>query len=219
MHSSWEAKLSDIIESAWFKTLEQKIKMLREEKTIYPPEKDMYRALSLSFEDVKVVILGQDPYHGPDQAHGLSFSVPNGIQLPPSLRNIFKEAKVNHTKANGDLTEWLNQGVLLLNSVLTVEANKPRSHHNIGWEKFTNIILEKLLQEKSNIVFLLWGRDAQNIGRYLKFKETHLVLKSSHPSPLGAHHPAPIPFTNCNHFEKVNTYLENRGMKEIDWSL
>lgn len=217
MDSSWKSHLSDILTSEWFTNLENKIKCLREEKTIYPKEEDTYKALSLPFEDVKVVILGQDPYHGPNQAHGLSFSVPSGVQPPPSLVNIFKEAKVS--KTNGDLTKWMNQGVLLLNSVLTVEASKPRSHHNFGWEKFTNAILEKLVEEKSHIVFLLWGRDAQNIGKNLKFKDTHLVLRSSHPSPLGAHYHAPIPFTNCQHFEKTNDYLEQNNMKEIDWSM
>jgi len=218
MDPSWRNKLADVMNSAWFQTLEYNIKEMRQTKTIYPKEEDMYNALSLPFDKVNVVIIGQDPYHGPEQAHGYSFSVKEGIRIPPSLVNIFKEANVTHSRKHGDLTEWSNQGVLLLNTVLTVEATKARSHHNMGWEKFTNNILEILVQEKTHLVFLLWGKDAQNIGANLKFKETHLVLKSSHPSPLGCYRAAPVPFKNCNHFEKVNAYLREHNMKQIDWS-
>lgn len=217
MDTSWGTRLKPFITSEKFSNLQEKVKSERQSKVIFPAEDDVFATLSLPFDDVKVVILGQDPYHGEGQAHGLSFSVPSTQSIPPSLKNIFKEANVD--KNNGDLTEWMNQGVLLLNSVLTVEKGRPKSHNSIGWQYFTQEILNILVSEKEHLVFLAWGRDAQNIVNNTKTKNSHLVLKSSHPSPLGCHYNAPIPFTGCKHFSQVNDYLEKHGYKEIDWSL
>ena len=217
MDSSWKIKLKDTLESDWFKKLETTINEQRQQKTIYPDNEDVFRALTLPFDDVKIVILGQDPYHGHNQAHGLSFSVKEGVKIPPSLQNIFKEACVE--KENGDLSGWLDQGVLLLNTVLTVEAGKPKSHANLGWQKLTMYILQLLVEEKDDIVFMLWGRDAQSVSAKVNFKNTHLVLKAAHPSPLGAHYHAPVPFYECKHFKKANEYLLEHHKKEIDWNI
>ena len=183
--------------------MQERIDNIRKEKTVYPPAEQVYTAFQLPFDDVKVVILGQDPYFGEEQAHGLSFSVQAGTQAPPSLINILKEANVIGKKQNGDLTGWMNQGVLLLNSVLTVEAGKPRSHVNLGWQSFTSMALKALLL-KEHLVFVCWGRDAQSIVSHLNINTTHLVLRASHPSPLGAHAHAPVPFNGCNHFKIIN---------------
>lgn len=217
MDLSWRTRLAPFMSRSPFIELENKIKELRLSRPIFPAHDDMYKALSISFEKVNVVILGQDPYHGEGQAHGLSFSVPVSVPIPPSLQNIFKEAKI--TKTNGDLTGWMDQGVLLLNSVLSVEKGKPKSHNSLGWQSFTQHILQSLIDEKEHLVFMVWGRDAQNIVRTLQMKTSHLVLKSSHPSPLGCHHNAPIPFIGCGHFEQTNTYLAKHGYKQIDWAL
>ena len=216
MDISWETRLSSFFMSETFINLQRKIEEQRKNKIIFPPHNDVFKALSLPFDDVKVIILGQDPYHGECQAHGLSFSVPPFVNIPPSLQNIFKEAKV--TKTSGDLTGWMKQGVLLLNSILTVEKSKPKSHASLGWQTLTRIILDNLVKEKTHLVFLLWGRDAQNNLQNIDLKESHLVLKSSHPSPLGCHHNAPVPFKGCDHFFKTNIYLRENGLGEIDWS-
>ena len=161
-----------------------------------------WSSLNCPANGVKVLILGQDPYHGKGQAHGYSFSVPKGVAVPPSLKNIFKEANI--TSSHGDLTNWASQGVMLLNTVLTVEENKPKSHSRKGWQILTRRVLELLVEHNENLVVMLWGRDAQNQVSGLNFKQTQLVLKAAHPSPLGAHHSAPVPFIGCGHFEKAN---------------
>ncbi|MBP5835858.1 uracil-DNA glycosylase [Candidatus Phytoplasma meliae] len=198
---------------------QKKVKFLQQEylnnKIIYPDQKDIFAAFRLTpFEKVKVVLLGQDPYHGPNQAHGLSFSV-KSLYRPPSLNNIFKELnndlQVNNHK--NDLTSWALQGVLLLNAILTVQKGQPLSHHNIGWQEFTKNIF-KTLQTKKNIVYLLWGNFAQNYQKYI-IKENNYIIKSSHPSPLSAFKS----FFGSKPFSKINIYLKSHGIKEINWVL
>jgi len=187
-------------------------------KTIYPPGPQIFSALdSIPFELVRVVILGQDPYHGEKQAHGLCFSVPNGIKPPPSLVNIFKEINTDlgiEFGSNGHLGSWAEQGVLLLNSVLTVEKGRPASHQKKGWERFTDRIIELLNSEREGLVFLLWGSYAQKKGEHIDATR-HLVLKSPHPSPLSAHRG----FFGNGHFKKANDYLSSHHKVAIDWSL
>lgn len=218
MHTSWQHALQSILESNTYSKLIDKIKSLRTTETIYPPEKDVFRALNLPIDQVKVVIIGQDPYFRKGQAHGLSFSVESDIQPPPSLVNIFKEIGTP-TRRNGDLTNWMNQGVLLLNTILTVKEGQAKSHAKLGWQVFTMKVLQEVADAQSNIVFLCWGRDAQNVISSIKLQTSHLVLKASHPSPLGAHYAAPVPFTGCNHFNLVNEYLEQHNLSKIDWTI
>jgi uracil-DNA glycosylase len=195
---------------------------LREEKArgkcIYPPGAQMFAALDATpFEQVKVVILGQDPYHGPGQAHGLCFSVPPSVDVPPSLVNIFKEIERDLGIArprNGCLLPWAQQGVLLLNAVLTVEAGQAGSHQGKGWEGFTDHIVETLARERDGLVFLLWGSYAQAKGRIIDARR-HCVLRAPHPSPLSAHRG----FIGCGHFGAANRWLAGRGLPAIDWSL
>jgi len=187
-------------------------------KKIFPPGAEIFNALNTTkFEDTKVVILGQDPYHGAGQAHGFCFSVKNGVDIPPSLQNIYKELQSDIGLAppsHGCLTFWADQGVLLLNAVLTVEANKAASHQGRGWEIFTNRIIEVINNEKQGVVFLLWGSYAQRKGAIIQ-RERHLVLQSPHPSPLSAHRG----FFGNRHFSKANEYLISKGKKPIDWQL
>jgi uracil-DNA glycosylase len=187
-------------------------------KTIYPKASEWFNALNLTpFEQVKVVILGQDPYHGPDQAHGLCFSVQPGVALPPSLQNIFQEIQQDLGIApsqQGLLTPWAEQGVLLLNSVLTVVRHQAGSHQGRGWETFTDRIIECLNQQRQGLVFLLWGSYAQRKGQFIDAHK-HLVLKSPHPSPLSAHRG----FFGNRHFSQANAYLVNQGKTPIDWQL
>ena len=217
IHASWMPYLQEVMATEEFKKMQERIENIRKEKTVYPPAEQVYTAFRLPFDDVKVVILGQDPYFGEGQAHGLSFSVQAGTQAPPSLINILKEANVLGAKKNGDLTGWMRQGVLLLNSVLTVEAGKPRSHNTMGWQNFTLCALDALLA-KDHLVLVGWGRDAQKILSQLKTKKNHLVLSASHPSPLGAHARAPVPFNGCKHFDMINQYLTSHNLSMIDWS-
>lgn len=188
-------------------------------KTIYPPGPLIFNAFNQTpFNKTRVVIIGQDPYHGPGQAHGLSFSVPNGIKPPPSLVNIFKEIQtdigVAMPQGYGNLTKWAEQGVLLLNAALTVRANEPFSHANFGWADFTNAVIEKISAEKEGVVFLLWGKFAQE--KQLLIDETkHFVLKAAHPSPFSAH----AGFFGCKHFSKTNEILVKQGAAPIDWKL
>jgi len=188
-------------------------------KTIYPPSSLIFNALDTTpLNHVKVVILGQDPYHGPDQAHGLSFSVQKGVALPPSLRNIFHE--LNTVLAvpisrHGDLTKWAQQGVLILNSVLTVEAGQPTSHQKRGWENFTDHVIDVLNEHRAHIVFILWGSYAQIKGQRID-QTKHLVLKAAHPSPLAANRGG---FFGCKVFSKTNNYLKQYGIEPIDWQL
>ncbi len=187
-------------------------------KVIYPKKADIFNALQFApFEAVKVVIIGQDPYHGPNQAHGLSFSVRPGIPPPPSLLNIFEEINRDlglPKPSHGCLEKWAEQGVLLLNAVLTVEAGKPQSHAGIGWERFTDRVIKELNDQKEGLVFLLWGSHAQKKCETID-RSKHLVLTAPHPSPLSAHRG----FLGCRHFSKTNAALRSRGMAEIDWSL
>ena len=188
-------------------------------KTIFPPGSLIFNAFNQTpFKKLKVVILGQDPYHGPGQAHGLSFSVPNGIKPPPSLINIYKEIQKDTGIAMpheyGNLTRWTEQGVLLLNAMLTVRANEPASHSKIGWMDFTNAVIQKISDEKTGIVFLLWGKFAQE--KQILIDETkHFVLKAAHPSPFSADKG----FFGCKHFSKTKEILTRQGLEPIDWKL
>lgn len=194
------------------------ISEMKRGRTIYPHPSLYFNALNKTlFEKVKVVIVGQDPYHGPHQAHGLSFSVPKGVAIPPSLKNIFKELKRDLEVSypdHGCLEHWAQQGVLLLNSVLTVVSGKAGSHQNQGWEKFTDSIISVINKHKQNIVFLLWGSYATTKCSFLDDKK-HLVLMSSHPSPFSVNRG----FDGCSHFSKTNEYLKQHSMKEIEWRL
>ena len=189
---------------------------LKNYNNIFPPKKQIFRALELTpFENIKVVILGQDPYHGEGEANGLAFSVNKGIKLPPSLRNIYKELESDlgvKPPIQGDLTSWAKQGVLLLNSVLTVEKDKPGSHRNIGWEEYTDTIIKEISDKKENIVFILWGKYAQS-KKDLIDERKHLVISSPHPSPFSARKG----FFGSKPFSTTNTYLKSKGKKEIDW--
>lgn len=184
-------------------------------KTIYPKPENIFNSINhIKYDDVKVVIIGQDPYHEPNQAHGLAFSVENGVEIPPSLVNIFKEIKAEFgfQNTNGNLMRWEQQGVLLLNSVLTVERGKANSHKGLGWEAVTQKIVSLLNQRQKPIVFLLWGASAQKVGEVVT-NPNHLVLKCAHPSPLSAYNG----FFGCGHFKKANEFLEKNGETPIDW--
>ncbi len=185
-------------------------------KIIYPKNSEIFASLTLCpFDRLKVVIIGQDPYHGLNQAHGLSFSVRNGVALPPSLKNIFKELHADLAiaeKKSGDLSAWAEQGVLLLNSVLSVEASKPASHASLGWERFTDKVISEINQHQNNVVFMLWGAYAQKKGALID-QSKHLVLKAAHPSPFSAH----SGFFGCRHFSKCNAYLKDHNLQEINW--
>ncbi len=189
------------------------------DKVIYPPSSLIFNALDTTpLHQVKVVILGQDPYHGERQAHGLSFSVQSGLPVPPSLRNIFHELNTDlgiPATKNGDLTQWAQQGVLLLNSVLTVEAGQPTSHQKRGWENFTDHVIDVLNEQREHIVFILWGAYAQKKGQRID-QNKHLVLKAAHPSPLAANRGG---FFGCKAFSKTNHYLKQNGIEPIDWQL
>lgn len=185
---------------------------------VFPPYEEIFKALTLTpFEKIKVVILGQDPYHGEGEANGLAFSVNKGIKLPPSLRNIFKELKDDvgvDTPNHGDLSSWAKQGVLLLNSILTVEKDKPASHRNIGWEEYTDSIIKEISNKKEHTVFILWGNYAQS-KEYLIDTNRHLVIKSTHPSPFSARKG----FFGSKPFSRTNEYLSKHGIPIIDWNI
>ncbi|WP_101760356.1 uracil-DNA glycosylase [Oceanicoccus sp. KOV_DT_Chl] len=187
-------------------------------RTIYPAEKDWFNAFnSTGFTDVKLVILGQDPYHGPEQAHGLSFSVPAGVRIPPSLRNIVKELAADlqlPMPSHGCLQTWADQGVLLLNATLTVAAGQAGSHQKRGWEQFTDQVISQLNERREGLVFLLWGSHAQSKGRFID-QEKHLVLTAPHPSPLSAHRG----FLGCRHFSQANVFLLKSGRSAISWQV
>ncbi len=216
LHPSWKEHLKDEFEKPYFKELADFVKNEYRIRTVYPPPKFIFNALdSVPFEKVRVVILGQDPYHGPGQAHGLSFSVPDGTPMPPSLRNIFKEIHDDlglPVPDSGNLQHWADQGVLLLNATLTVESGKAGSHQGKGWEQFTDAVIKKLSDERGGLVFLLWGAYAQKKGAMIDRKK-HLVLTAAHPSPLSAANG----FFGCKHFSKTNAYLRSRGGTEIQW--
>lgn len=220
IHPSWKAVLKDEFTKPYF---QQIVTFLRSEKAsgkvIYPPGPLIFNAFNETpFEKVSVVILGQDPYHGPGQAHGLSFSVPKGIKPPPSLVNIFKEVKsdigIDMSAGSGDLSHWAQQGVLLLNAALTVRAGEAYSHAKYGWAEFTDAVISKISSEKTNVVFLLWGKFAQE-KQALIDETRHHVLKAAHPSPLSAH----TGFLGSKHFSKTNQLLIKDGLQPIDWKL
>ena len=213
---SWKVRLNKEFHQSYFEELAAFVKQEYANYRIYPPGKQIFAAFDhCNFDDLKVVILGQDPYHGPDQANGLCFSVSDHVPLPPSLINIFKEIKSDLGKEippTGNLERWADQGVLLLNATLTVRAHSPGSHQNKGWEQFTDSVIRVVSEEKEGVVFLLWGAYAQRKGEIIDEKK-HLVLKSPHPSPFAANRG----FFGCKHFSKANEYLRSIGKEEIDW--
>ena len=218
IENSWKEVLWDEFQAAYFRGLKDFLVGERELHKVYPPGKLIFNAFRHTpFQDVKVVILGQDPYHGKGQAHGLCFSVPQGVPPPPSLINIFKEQQKDlgiPFPAHGNLEAWARQGVLLLNATLTVRAGQAGSHQNRGWENFTNAVIKKISQQREGVVFMLWGRYAQ-VKEALVDGSRHLILKAAHPSPLSAHNG----FFGCKHFSRANAYLQKQGKSPIDWAL
>lgn len=216
IEKSWKEALSEEFAQSYFKTLTSQIKKSYLEGEVFPPKELFFNAFALCpFSDVKVVILGQDPYHGAGQAHGLSFSVPDGVKIPPSLRNIYKEIKSDlgiEVPESGNLERWAKQGVLLLNATLTVLPGQPASHQGLGWETFTDAVIKKISEEKEHVVFLLWGKFAISKASLINTSK-HLVLTAPHPSPYSAH----TGFLGCKHFSKTNTYLKKNGLKSVKW--
>ena len=217
---NWEDVIGAEKQKPYFQTLMQRVEEARQSgKTVYPPREDVFNALKLTpFENVKVVILGQDPYHGPDQAHGLCFSVQRDVTTPPSLKNIYKELAWDidgfSIPGHGDLTSWAQQGVLLLNTVLTVEQGNAHSHAKWGWETLTDQIIQAVSDHKQSVVFLLWGSHAQKKGKNID-KSKHYVLNAPHPSPLSAHRG----FLGCRHFSKTNALLREQSESDIIWQV
>ncbi|MFT5619105.1 MAG: uracil-DNA glycosylase [Arenicella sp.] len=213
---SWKKQLESEFEKEYFKLLTDFVKEDIQNNVVYPSEKLIFNAFEkCSFDDMKVVILGQDPYHGKGQANGLSFSVNDGVRIPPSLKNIFKEINADLGKEipeSGNLERWAEQGVLLLNSILTVRSATPGSHQKKGWETFTDTVIETISNQKENVVFMLWGKYAQQKGAVID-KEKHFVLESAHPSPFSAHKG----FLGNQHFSKANDYLKSNQKEEIEW--
>jgi uracil-DNA glycosylase len=217
IEKSWRRRLGEFFQSEVWKNLSEFVRNEYLSKTIYPKQEDIFKAFELTpFEDVKVVILGQDPYHGEGQAHGLCFSVKDGVNPPPSLKNIYKEiesdlgAKKDFSK--GNLEGWARQGVFLLNAILSVVASQPASHRGQGWEEFTDTVIKTISDEHEGVVFMLWGNFARSKKALIDTKK-HLVLEAPHPSPFSAH----TGFLGCRHFSQVNEYLKRRGEKEIQW--
>lgn len=220
LDAGWKYGLSEFLLSPKMDELKDfLVQEIKAEKVVYPPNALIFNALNTTpLANVKVVILGQDPYHGPNQAHGLSFSVQKGVPLPPSLRNIYHELQSDlgvTVPKHGDLTRWAEQGVLLLNSVLTVEAGQPTSHQKRGWEDFTDHVIDVLNEQREHVVFILWGAYAQRKGQRID-QNKHLVLKAAHPSPLAANRGG---FFGCKVFSKSNNYLKQHGIEPIDWQL
>lgn len=219
LEESWLEYLQDEFDKDYMKALCQFLEEEKQKFRVYPKDTDIFNAFNFTaLNNVKLVIIGQDPYHGEDQAHGLCFSVPNGIAIPPSLRNIYKELRRSipsfQIPKHGNLEKWAQQGVFLLNSSLTVRANQAASHAGKGWELFTDKVIELINKERESIVFLLWGSYAKNKGKIIN-RTRHLVLESVHPSPLSASRG----FIGSNHFVLVNEYLESKGLEPIDWNL
>jgi uracil-DNA glycosylase len=215
--TDWKTILKKELKKDYFKELSQFIeKETKDGKEIYPPQKEIFNAFNYtSFENTRVVIIGQDPYHGEGQAHGICFSVKKGNKVPPSLKNMYKELNqdiVFDTPEHGCLENWATQGVLMINSVLTVEKSLPASHRKKGWETFTSKVIELLNTEKNNLVFILWGNDAKKKGLEIDRKK-HLVLESAHPSPFSV-----TKFYGCKHFSKTNKYLKKNNLKQINWN-
>ena len=218
IEESWKKVLAEAFEQPYFEALRNfLLKEKNEGKVIFPPGPSIFNAFNQTpFDQVKVVILGQDPYHNPGEAMGLSFSVPQGVRIPPSLQNIYKEINSDlglPMPLHGDLTHWVNQGVLLLNAMLTVEAGKPGSHQNIGWQTFTDGVIRRLSDQREHLVFMLWGRFAQGKNALID-PAKHLILEAAHPSPL-----ARDAFRGCEHFSQSNAYLQANGKTPIDWSI
>ena len=211
---SWKKNID--LNAPYWETLKKEVKEMYQTKTIYPHPKNLFKAFDLCpFDNVSIVILGQDPYHNPGQANGLAFSVQKDIDIPPSLQNIFKEIKsdIGELKqTDGDLSNWAEQGILLLNSILTVEKNKPASHHNLPWEEFTNDVISLISDKKENVVFILWGNYAKNKAVLID-ESKHLILTSPHPSPFSAY----SGFFGCKHFSKANNYLVKHNKKPITY--
>jgi uracil-DNA glycosylase len=216
IESSWKRELGKEFSSEYFSELKSFLIEEREKFTVFPPGKSIFAAFDQTpFDKVKVVILGQDPYHGPGQANGLSFSVAKGVRLPPSLQNIYKEIKDDlkvEMGNNGDLSAWAKQGVLLLNATLTVRAASPASHQGKGWEQFTDAVIRLLSEKRKGIVFLLWGKPAQMKEKLIDTSK-HFILKSVHPSPLSAYRG----FMGCRHFSYTNKILVDQGLVPINW--
>ena len=219
IESSWNRALQDYLKTPEFQALADFVRTAYQDPhtTIYPQPKNLFNAFNQTpFDQVSVIILGQDPYHNPGQAHGLCFSVRGGVTPPPSLKNVYKEIAtdigIQKDTTNGDLTDWTTQGVLLLNAVLSVEKNKPASHAGRGWEDFTDEVIKKLSDEKEHLVFMLWGNYAKKKGAVID-RSKHLVLEAAHPSPFSANNG----FFGCQHFSKANAYLKEYGKKEINW--
>lgn len=216
IEEGWKNLLKEEFSKPYFENLASFIKSEYQHQMVYPKGKEIFNAFThCPMENLKVVILGQDPYHGPGQAHGLSFSVREGIPFPPSLLNIFKEINRDlgySMPPNGDLTRWADQGVLLLNATLTVRAHQAGSHQNKGWELFTDAVIRKIADSKENVVFMLWGAYAQKKAAFIH-EDRHLKLHAPHPSPLSAHRG----FLGCGHFSKANVYLKEKGQGEIHW--
>jgi len=217
IEESWKRVLQPQFDAPYFEILTTFVKRAYQQGVVYPPGRYIFEAFNRTpFDKVKVVILGQDPYHGPNQAHGLCFSVQPGIETPPSLINIYKELsqeyQLNFLTRNGDLSHWADQGVLLLNATLTVNAGQAGSHQGKGWETFTDAAIAALSAQREHLVFLLWGSYAQQKGRVIDRKK-HLVLEAPHPSPLSAYRG----FFGCNHFVKTNEYLQQTGQIPIQW--
>lgn len=216
IEESWKQQLQEEFEKPYFEALTHFVKNEYAQGVVYPPGKLIFNAFNLCpFDRVKVVIIGQDPYHGPGQAHGLCFSVNDGIAFPPSLVNIFKELKNDmgiEKPASGNLTRWAEQGVLMLNATLTVRAHQAGSHQRQGWETFTDAVIRKLAEDREHLVFILWGGYAQRKGAFID-RNRHLVLTSAHPSPLSAYNG----FFGNKHFSRTNEYLIAHGEKPIVW--
>ncbi|MCA9366199.1 uracil-DNA glycosylase [Candidatus Kaiserbacteria bacterium] len=213
---SWEAVLKSEFEKEYFKKLAETVRDAYLKGPVYPPPQQVFNAFTLCpFDNVKVVILGQDPYHGPNQAHGLSFSVPDGVQTPPSLQNIYKEIQSDigtPVPASGNLERWARQGVLLLNATLTVLPAQAGSHQGLGWEEFTDAVIKTISEHKEHVVFMLWGSYARSKASLIDW-EKHLVLEAPHPSPLSAHRG----FLGCKHFSQANQYLKEHKLEPVEW--
>ena len=217
MNNDWKEFLKEEFQKEYFKKIELNYENEIKNRIIYPPKELIFNAFNLcALEKIKIILLGQDPYHNENQAMGLSFSVPLGVKIPPSLLNIYKELQFDlgiKPCKNGDLSKWARQGVLLLNSVLSVEKNKPASHKNLGWQEFSDSVILRLSSEKTGLIFMLWGNYAKEKENLID-KTKHFILKSAHPSPL-----ARKGFLGCKHFSKANEILRNLGKEEINWDL
>ena len=218
IEESWKELLWEEFQKPYFLELKNFLVEEKKKYRIFPPGKEIFNAFNLTpFHKVKVVILGQDPYHGYGEAHGLCFSVKEGVPLPPSLKNIFKELQDDIgfiPPASGNLTKWALQGVFLLNTILTVRENQPQSHRNKGWEKFTDAVIQLISEKKEHVVFMLWGLNAKAKLPLIDTSK-HLVLTAAHPSPLSAHNG----FFGCKHFSKANAYLKSNNIEPIEWQL